>query len=302
MTDKLFGLRHPRMVAMIQQLATTEGYSESALNGVTFMRCNGALARMPALYEPSIVIVIQGTKHGFHDGNTYTYDANHYLVVSVPLPFDVETQATAEKPLLGLIIRVEFELAAELILDLKESVVDQGEAVPPLFASRIDARLGDSIFRLLEILQSPTESRVLGPSVIKEITYRVLTGEQGRSLRLAFSRDSYLSRVAKVLKLIHSNYHRALDVATLAQEANMSVPTFHAHFKSVTSNTPIQYIKAIRLHQARLMMIRKGISAAQVSAMVGYESPSQFSREFKRYFGRTPVQESQYSQSILALS
>ena len=302
MTDTSTGSRHTRMVAMIQQLATAEGYSESALDGVTFMRCNGALARMPALYEPSIVIVIQGTKHGFHDGNIYTYDANHFLVVSVPLPFEVETRATAEEPLLGLIIRVDFALAAELMLDLNESVPDQERALPPLFASLMDTKLGDAIFRLLEILQSSNESKVLGPSIIKEITYRVLTGEQGQGLRLAFSSGSHLSRVAKVLKLIHSNYHRALDVATLAQEANMSVPTFHAHFKSVTSSSPIQYIKAIRLHQARLMMIRKGVGAAQVSAMVGYESPSQFSREFKRYFGRTPVQETQHSQSILMLS
>lgn len=302
MTDTFSRTRHARMVAMIQQLAPSEGYSESALEGVTFMRSNGALVRMPALYDPSIVIVIQGTKYGFHGGNIYTYDANHYLVVTVPLPFDVETQATAEEPLLGLIIRVDFALAAGLMLDMKESVVGQSEAPPTLFASRMDAKLDDAIFRLLEMLQSSNESQILGPSMIKEITYRVLTSEQGQSLRLAFLSASYFSRVAKVLKLIHSNYHRALDVATLAQEANMSVPTFHAHFKSVTSSSPIQYIKAIRLHNARLMMIRKGVSASRVSAMVGYESPSQFSREFKRYFGRTPVQESQHSQSILTLS
>ena len=302
MTDTFSRSRQTRMVAMILRMATAEGYSESALDGVTFMRCNGALARMPALYEPSIVIVVQGTKRGFHDGKIYTYDANHYLVVSVPLPFEVETQATAEEPLLGLIIRVDFALAAELMLNLKESVLDQGEELPPLFASRVDAKLDDAVFRLLEILESPNDSTILGPSIIKEITYRVLTGEQGRSLRLAFSSDHYLSRVAKVLKLIHSNYHRALDVATLAKEANMSVPTFHVHFKSVTSSTPIQYIKAIRLHQARLLMIRKGVNASQVSAMVGYESPSQFSREFKRYFGRTPVQETQHGQSILSMS
>ena len=188
------------------------------------------------------------------------------------------------------------------MLNLKESVLDQGEELPPLFASRVDAKLDDAVFRLLEILESPNDSTILGPSIIKEITYRVLMGEQGRSLRLAFSSDHYLSRVAKVLKLIHSNYHRALDVATLAKEANMSIPTFHVHFKSVTSSTPIQYIKAIRLHQARLLMIRKGVNASQVSAMVGYESPSQFSREFKRYFGRTPVQETQHGQSILSMS
>jgi len=299
MSDTFFRLRHAGMVAMIQQLAPLEGYSDSRLDGVSFMRCNGALARMPALYDPSIVIVIQGTKHGFHGGNTYIYDANHYLVVSVPLPFDVETKATVEEPLLGLIIRVDFALAAELILNLGESVVDQGEALPTLFASRIDAKLQDAIYRLLEILHSPNDSQVLGPSIIKEITYRVLTGEQGRGLRQAFSSDSHFSRVAKVLKLIHSNYQSALDVATLAQEANMSVPAFHAHFKAVTSSSPIQYIKAIRLHQARLIMIRKGVTASQVSSMVGYESPSQFSREFKRYFGRTPVQESHYNQTVL---
>lgn len=290
------------MVSRLDRLAPCEGYTESSLQGVTFMRSNSALARMPALYDPSIVIVLQGSKQGFHGGQIYTYDANHYLVVSVPLPFDVETQASAEAPLLGLIIRVDFSLTAELILELEEPVVEQNNIPAPLFASRIDEQLQDAVFRLIDALQSVNDSKILGPSIIKEITYRVLMGEQGRGLRMAFASSGHFARVAKVLKLIHSNFHLALDVATLAQEASLSVPAFHAHFKSVTSNSPIQYIKAVRLHQARLMMIRKGVSASQVSALVGYESASQFSREFKRYFGRTPVQECQFHRTTLSLS
>lgn len=294
--------RRSRMVELIDQLAPSDGYTKSALDGVMLMRSNHALAKTPALYEPSIVIVAQGRKRGFHGGETYVYDAQHYLVLAVPLPFDIETEASPKEPMLGLALRIDPTATAELALALDEEAPHESSPPQTLFATRLDERIGDATVRLLEALASPADARVLGPGIVREITYRVLSSEQGGSLRAASTQGSHFARIAKALRRIHDHYDGDLDVATLASEANMSVPAFHIHFKAVTATTPIQYIKAMRLHQARLLMIRHGLSANTASERVGYESASQFSREFKRMFGRSPLEEARHLKDVLSLA
>jgi AraC-like DNA-binding protein len=294
--------RQTRMVHLIEQLAPSEGYTQSLLDGVTLMRSDHALARTPALYEPSIVIVAQGRKRGFHGGQTYVYDAQHYLVLAVPLPFDIETEASPQEPMLGMSLRVDPTVTAELALAVDESQPHQGVRPQTMFATPLDERIGDATVRLLEALMSPVDARLLGPGIVREITYRVLSGEQGGSLRAALTQGGHFARIAKALRRIHSQYDHELDVATLAREANMSIPAFHNHFKIVTATSPIQYIKAMRLHQARLLMIRNGLSANVASERVGYESASQFSREFKRMFGRSPLEEARHLKSVLNLA
>ena len=283
------------------RLAPSEGYTESLLEGVTFMRSNRPLVHTQALYEPSIVIVIQGRKRGFHGGNLYVYDTRHYLVLSVPLPFTTETEASEAEPMLGLALRIDPTTTAELAIGIDEAR-SRPEARPAtLYATRMEEKLEDATVRLLEVLSSPTEARLLGPSIFREITYRVLTGDQGSSLRAALQQRGNFGRIARALRRIHAQYDRNLDVATLAAEANLSVPAFHVHFRAVTMTSPIQYIKTIRLHRARFMMIRNGMSAMTASEKVGYESPSQFSREFKRFFGRPPLEEVRHLKEVLSL-
>lgn len=291
-----------RMIALLKHLAPTEGYTRSLLDGVTFMRSNGPLACTAALYEPSIVIVAQGRKRGFHGGAMYVYDAQHYLVLSVPLPFNIETEASEAEPLLGLALRIDPTMTAELAIGLDEAGQQSESRAVTMYSTRMDAKLEDATLRMLEALGSPVEAKLLGPAIYREITYRVLMGEQGGGLRAALQQGGSFGRIAKVLRRIHTQYERSLDVAMLASEANLSVPAFHVHFKSVTATTPIQYIKAIRLHQARLMMVRQDMSAASACEQVGYESPSQFSREFKRLFGRTPTEEVRSLKAVLALA
>lgn len=289
-----------RMVALTKQLAPTEGYTETLLDGVTIMRTNRPLPQTQALYEPSIVIVLQGRKQGVHGGKLYVYDAQHYLVLSVPLPFTTETQASEAEPMLGIALRIDPSMTAELSMAIEAD--DSPDSAPAtLYATKLDDKLEDATLRLLEALTSPLEAKLIGPSVYREITYRVLIGEQGASLRAAFQQGTNFSRIAKVLRRIHTQYDLNLDVATLAGEAHLSVPAFHAHFKAVTATSPIQYVKAIRLHQARMLMIRNGISAGSAAEQVGYESPSQFSREFKRQFGRSPTDEVRHLKEVMAL-
>lgn len=291
-----------RMVELIKQLAPTEGYTRSMLDNVTLMRSNRPLETTPALYEPSIVIVVQGRKRGFYGGEVYVYDAQHYLVLAIPLPFKTETVASEAEPMLGLAVRIDPGMTAALAMELDDATVLQEQKPASLYASFLEPKLADACLRLLEALSSPEECKVLGPAIVREITYRVLTGEQGVGLRAALRQEGHFARIVKVLRRIHSDYASSLDVAALAEEANMSVPAFHVHFKQVTLTSPIQYIKAIRLHQARLMMMRSGVTAAAAADLVGYESPSQFSREFKRMFGRTPIEEIRQLKSLFALA
>jgi AraC-like DNA-binding protein len=145
--------------------------------------------------------------------------------------------------------------------------------------------------RLLECLQTPIDSRILGPQNVREIIYRVLYSNQGMTLRALAVRHSRFSQIARVLRRIHTEFDKELDVNSLAVEANMSVSTFHHNFKSVTLVSPIQYLKSVRLHKARQLMVQDGLNVGVAAGKVGYESASQFSREFKRYFGASPSEE-----------
>lgn len=289
------------MIALIQQLAPHEGHTRTALDGVRLMRTDHPLGRTPVLYEPSIVIVCQGHKRGYLADQVYHYDAQHYLVLSVPLPFSTETEASPEEPLLAVSVRLDMTALADLVIE-----VDQSASVPPatpvgILSTPLDATLADTTLRLLRALQSPLEARVLGPAIMRELCFRVLIGPQGGAIRAALASHGNFGRIARALRRIHNDYGQSLDVATLAGEAGLSVPAFHAHFKAVAATSPIQYIKSVRLHQARLMMIRDNLTAAAAAARVGYESASQFNREFRRLFGRSPGEEAREMRSAFAL-
>ena len=280
-----------RMAAQILRLAPNEGLTPSALDGVRLMRANRSMPRRPVMYEPSICVVCQGRKRGFLGDEAFVYDAQHYLVLSVPLPFEGETEATPEEPFLGVSIRIDLAVAAELLLALDESGGTAAPAPKGICATPLSDELSDAVLRLLNALTSPVEARLIGPAIVREIYFRVLTGEQGGAIRAGLTHQSQFGKIAKALRRIHTEFDGDLDVGSLAQEAGMSVPAFHVHFKAVTQTSPIQYVKATRLHKARLLMVQDGASAALAATRVGYESASQFSREFKRFFGRTPQEE-----------
>ena len=291
-----------KMVRLLEKLAPNEGYTQSALDSVRLMRSDRPLARTPVLYEPSIVIVCQGRKLGFLGNEVYTYDAQHYLVLSVPLPFSSETQASPEEPLLAVSIRLDLIALSDLMAQMSGPVTYNHARPVGMASTRLEGHLARTTLRLLEGLTDPVEAQVLGPNIVREIYYRVLTGEQGGAMRAALAHHGRFGRVARALKRIHTDYAKPLSVTHLAQEAGMSVPAFHANFRTVTQTSPIQYIKSTRLHQARLMMIRDGVTAAAAAARVGYESAPQFSREFKRLFGRTPLDEVRDMRESFTLS
>jgi AraC-like DNA-binding protein len=167
----------------------------------------------------------------------------------------------------------------------------QSEAPQSMMSSPMDAALRSSVLRFLEAMNKPLDAAVLGPSLVRELYFRVLTGAQGNAMRAALAMQGQFGKIGKALRRIHSAYAQPLDLPQLASEAGMSVPTFHSHFKAITHTSPMQYVKSTRLHQARLLMVRQGMTAEAASHAVGYASPSQFNREFKRLFGLTPAAE-----------
>lgn len=287
--------------ALLRQLAPQEGYTASLLDSVRFMRADRQWARTPVLYEPSIIIICQGSKRAFLADKMYRYDAQHYLVLSVPLPFSAETEATSAEPLLGLAIRLDAATLARLVTQVAAADIPLAETPASIISTPVNETLADSTLRLLQALSDPLEAQVLGPARVEEICFRVLLGEQGGAVRAALTYQGHFGRIARALQRIHADWQQPLDVPHLASEAGMSVPRFHLHFKSVTQTSPIQYLKSLRLHQARLMMIRDNLTAAGAAARVGYESDSQFNREFKRMFGRTPDDEARVMKRAFAL-
>ncbi|WP_426077688.1 AraC family transcriptional regulator N-terminal domain-containing protein [Janthinobacterium sp. PSPC3-1] len=300
--DDVFGQAQQRMVELLRALAPAEGYNLTALPSVRILRSDRALTRTPVLYDPGIVIVCQGCKRGYFGDRLYVYDAQHYLAVSVPVPFDMETDATPAQPLLALYLHLDFAIAADLMLHIdRQAVAEAAQAPQSMLSSPIDTDMRLSILRFLEALNRPLEAVVLGPGLLRELYFRVLTGAQGRAMREALALKGQYGRIGRALRRIHAAYAEALDLAQLAREAGMSIPAFHHHFKAITQTSPMQYLKSTRLHQARLLMVRQDLTAEAACHAVGYTSASQFSREFRRLFGLAPAAEARRMRASFAI-
>jgi AraC-like DNA-binding protein len=288
-----------RLASLLDEVAVHEGTHHTPVEGVEVSRISNSVPRAPVVYQPKILIVGQGRKRAFLGGETYRYDAYNYLVLSVPLPAECETEASPEEPLLLLAVKVEPAMLGEMILEMDEpsppaSITPRGISSTPM-----SEELGGAVVRLLECLRSPLDSRMLGRQTVREIVYRVLQGEQAGALRALASRDDHFSRITRALRHVHAEYARPLSVEELARKAGMSVAAFHHYFKLVTASSPLQYLKRIRLDQAKRLMTHDGYNASTAARAVGYESPSQFSREFKRLFGATPVEEAEQTRARL---
>lgn len=248
--------------------------------------------RTPVMYQPGIIFLFSGHKIGYINEREFRYDANEYLLLTVPLPFECETYATPEIPLAGIRLDIDVLQLQKLLMDIGE---DERFQLPMTASGINSATLSDEILcaveRLMDVIERPLDARILGKQIIREILYHVLMGPRGGALLALVSRQTHLSLISRVLKQIEMKYTENLNVEQLAAEANMSVSAFHHNFKAVTSTSPLQYLKSYRLHKARMLIIHDGMKASAAAMRVGYESASQFSREFKRYFGVTPGED-----------
>ncbi|SHI13868.1 AraC family transcriptional regulator [Desulfofustis glycolicus] len=271
-----------------------DGVLQSRLNGVLFFQETQHIARRPMVYNPGICIVAQGHKIGTLGDQTFRYDASNYLVTSVTMPFECETFASPEEPLRGLYIDIDMGQLHDLIsrIDLPAEIEYAGEKSLPrgIGPATLDKEMLDATTKLVRCLRSEEESQILGPGLVREILYRALRGAQAPVLCSLATHSGTFSQIARALKIMQNDYAAKVDVEQLASTARMSASAFHRAFKEVTSDSPMQYLKKIRLTKARDLMVQEQVKAYIAADRVGYESSSQFSREFKRYFGQSPAE------------
>lgn len=279
-----------RLVAKALELLPEAAICKMDAPALTLIRIDEATdSRVPVIYEPCIYFVLQGSKSALLKTEEYIYDAMNYLVLSVPLPLHSKVlQASKDKPYLAVRISIDTQQITELVQESKPEKNVGITAQTGIFVSRIEVELLSALSRLLDVINKPDQARVLGKLLVKELLFHVLQGPQGEQLRSFAYRDRQNFQVARAIGYIHENYAKNIEVAVLAEKANMSQSSFHAYFKTITRSSPIQYLKAIRLHAARRIMIHDSLSASDAAYNVGYASPSQFSREYRRLFGVSP--------------
>ena len=276
---------------IMNRLALVEGVNKTRLSQVRIYKASEFQTRQPLCYDQGVIIVGQGTKQIFIEDTSYEYNPDNYLVLSVPLPAECETRATPESPLLSLILDLDIPLIKDLLKQIPEPPLNQSSGIKTqgLFLAKATFEIKDTTLRLLQALESPLEAKVMGPSIFRELMFRIVCGENGATLAAISMQNTKISRVDKALKQIHGNYDRPMDVDELASLVHMSPSAFHRAFKEVTASSPIQYIKKSRLDKARDLITAQGLRVNEAATRVGYESPNQFSREFKRYFGASPI-------------
>ncbi|KAF9121315.1 hypothetical protein BGX30_002664 [Mortierella sp. GBA39] len=241
------------------------------------------------MYAPSLCFIVQGAKSAALGQEIYHYNPTTYLVTSVHLPIKSEiTQASPDVPFIGL----HLEFTPDQILDILQHTdlawPEESEPGSGIFVGKTNSQLLDALLRLVKLFDQPAEIPILAPLITREILFRVLQGEQGHLVKQFAVIGSQAHAIAKAIQLIHRDYSKPLRVEELAKEVNMAASSFHKHFKQVTALSPLQYQKRIRLQEARHLMISEKMGAADAAFQVGYESPSQFSREYARLYGLPP--------------
>ncbi|MEG4205109.1 AraC family transcriptional regulator [Microcoleus sp. Pol7_A1] len=269
------------------------GFHKTAIDKLEFTRESSVPAALHGVYEPILGIIVQGKKEALLGEETYRYGEAQYLAISVDLPLSgFVVEATPDKPYLGFKLNLDPRQLCDIITaQTKPSASKKENSVRGLFVSNADAPLLDCALRLTRLLDTPQDIPMLAPMIIREIYYRLLIGEQGEAVRQIATSGSNMQRIAEVLKLIKTDFAKPMRVEDLAGQANMSPSSFHHHFKGVTSMSPLQYQKQLRLLEARRLMLAENSDAANAAYQVGYESPSQFSREYSRMFGAPPIRD-----------
>lgn len=273
-------------------IAANAGRDALPVDGLFLSRTEQVTGPTPLLTGPVVALVAQGAKCAVLGDRTYDYRAGQYLVVSVDLPVTGNyTQASPAEPFLGVGLMLEPAAIAELLLETDGR--DRSAAHPGIAVSDASAELLDATVRMMRLLDHPADAPVLAPMLKREILWRLLTGPQSAMVSQIGLADSSLTHIGRAIRWIREHHAETLRIERLAQLARMSPTSFHRHFRAVTAMTPVQYQKRIRLHEARLLLVDRTHDVATVGYLVGYESTSQFSREYRRQFGVPPGRDAE---------
>ncbi|GED21992.1 AraC family transcriptional regulator [Halomonas sabkhae] len=286
------------LIELIAPLVERDGYMPTSLPSVTLMASRRPVPRTPLIYDPSLIIVAQGHKVGHLGDREIHYGPGQYLVQTLPLPFECETHASEEAPLLGVSVRFDPALLGELVTAMGEPEVEQSPT--PMDSVSMTAGMQAAVERLLRTLHDPAETTAMGEARVRDVVFEALKGEQGAAMRALVQHDGHYSRIVQVLTWLHEHYAADVAIETLAQQASMSPSTFHQHFKQVTQASPLQYLKRLRLIKAQQLLVQEACNVNQAAEAVGYRSVSQFSRDYKRCFGDSPLKHRQQERALQA--
>ena len=244
------------------------------------------------LQEPSVCLIVQGRKRVVLGNEEYFYDKDHYLITSVDLPIVAQIiEASKDMPYIGLTLRLDKKQIAQMMIDDHISSSLKRTADRGLAVSRLELPLAKAILRLVELLDHPEDIAILAPLIQQEIVYRLLTGKQGRRLQQSSMMGSHSHQIARAIDWLKENYAKSFKVDELASLSGMSTSSLHQHFREMTAMSPLQFQKRLRLNEARQRMLMEQKDATTAAFEVGYESPSQFSREYSRLFGAPPSRD-----------
>jgi AraC-like DNA-binding protein len=280
------------LAKIIERYSEKDGVHSTAIPFLFFMRQTNATRPSHGVYKPSLCMVVQGAKEVWLAQERFKYSPADYLVASVHLPVTAQvTEATSDNPYLGFKLEFAPSQILEVLHDSEIRVNPKENPRRAMFVSQLESSLLDAVIRLARLLDNPKDIPVLAPLFTKEILYRVLQGQNGIILEQIVMEGSSTHQIKDVIEHIMNNYDHSIRVEELAEIVNMSVSSFHRHFKEVTAMSPIQFQKQLRLQEARRLLLTESADATEVAFRVGYESPSQFSREYSRMFGFPPRQD-----------
>jgi AraC-like DNA-binding protein len=276
----------------IADRAIAEGDALTEVPGLRLYRRSVTTACASAAYEPSLVVFLQGRKRINVGKTTYICDGSNFLLTSVDLPVISQViSATEKEPLLGLILKLEMPAVREILSQQEFHLREESADARAMAVGVTSLELLDACSRLVDLLDTPQDIPILSALIQREIIYRLLRSPQGKHLRAIATLGEQSHRTAKAVEWLRMNYAKPLRVEELATMARMGVSTLHHQFRSLTAMSPLQYQKQLRLHVARERMLSEGLDAATAAFEVGYESASQFNREYSRFFGDPPMRD-----------
>ena len=288
LTEQRIRANREELVERMMRAVSADGTMEP-FSGFRFSRSSKPVQSVHSVYKPSVCFVVQGGKKALLGDEVFRYDPGKYLIFTVDLPviFEVE-EASAENPYLGFVVHLDPSLVASVMMESGIETKKSKIGVKAIEVNSVDLNLLDAAVRLVRLLETPQDFPVLAPLIKKEIIYRLLTGGQGARLAHLLSSSGETHRIAKAVGHLREHFNEPLKIENIAHQLGMSVSGFHHHFKSVTSMSPLQYQKQIRLQEARRLMLGEDLDAASAGFRVGYEDPAYFSREYKKLFGTPP--------------
>ena len=270
------------------------GVYETGLAGVRTYRRDKTTKPQTCFYQPVIVKMAQGCKRAFMGKSEYRYGEDDILVTGVDMPgASMVCEASPDVPSLSIAIDLDKSLIAQLALEMPHKPAETGSVVKGIHVQQLDADLLDAYVRLARLFDCPEKLQVLGPMIVREIHYFLLAGQNGHRLRSFHTAGSQGNQVAQAITWLKQNLAASVQIEELAEKVHMASSTFHRHFKEVTTLSPLQFQKRLRLHEAQRLMLMQNMDAGSAGAAVGYESLSQFSREYKRLFGESPRKDAQ---------